>query len=136
MVEAVMTAPQYPAGPLEPEDEYGPRRRAELIAVLEGAPAALRRAVAGLSEGQLDTRYRNWTVRQIVHHVADSHVNSYVRFKWALTEEEPTIKPYDDGKWAALDDALAGDVGPPLALLDGLHRRWVQLLRSMSPAQF
>src|SRR5215469_6229183 len=136
MVEAVMTAPQYPAGPLEPEDEYGPRRRAELIAVLEGAPAALRRAVAGLSEGQLDTRYRNWTVRQIVHHLADSHVNSYVRFKWALTEERPTIKAYDEGRWAALEDSRTGDIRAPLALLEGLHRRWVQLLRSMTEQQF
>ena len=131
-----MTAPQYPAGPLEPEDDYGPQRRGELIAVLEGAPAALRCAAAGLSEDQLDTRYRNWTVRQIVHHVADSHVNSYIRFKWALTEERPTIKAYDEGRWAALADSRAGDVRPPLALLEGLHARWVQLLRSMSAEQF
>ncbi len=131
-----MTAPQYPAGPLEPEDGYGPQRRAELIAVLEGAPAALRRAVAGLSEGQLDTPYRNWTVRQIVHHLADSHVNSYVRFKWALTEDRPTIKAYDEGSWAALADSRCGDVAVPLALLEALHGRWVQLLRLMSEEQF
>src|SRR5579859_5990224 len=101
------------------------------MAVIEAAPtAALRAAVAGLSEDQLDTRYRNWTIRQIVHHLADSHVHSYLRFKWALTEERPTIKPYDEGCWAALADARTGDVRAPLALLEGLHARWVQLLRS------
>ena len=131
-----MKAPQYPAGPLEPEDAYGPQRRGELIAVLEAAPAALRRALAGLSGEQLDTRYRNWTVRQIVHHMADSHVNSYVRFKWALTEELPTIKAYDEGRWAALEDSRTGDVRAPLALLEALHARWVQLLRSMTDEQF
>lgn len=131
-----MTAPQYPAGPLGAEDTFGPQRRAELIAVLEGAPAALRRAVADLSERQLDTRYRNWTIRQIVHHLADSHVNSYIRFKWALTEERPTIKAYDEGNWAALADSRCGDVAAPLALLEALHGRWVQLLRGMSEEQF
>src|SRR3954453_19066346 len=136
MVEAIMAAPQYPAGPLEPEDENGPQRRAELIAVLEGAPAALRRAVAGLSAGQLDTRYRNWTVRQIVHHLADSHVNSYIRFKWALTEETPTIKAYDEGRWAALEDSCKGAIDAPMVLLTGLHERWIQLLHTMTAEQF
>jgi hypothetical protein len=131
-----MEAPQNPAGAFVPEENYGPERRAELIAVIEAAPAGLRAAVAGLSEDQLDTRYRNWTIRQIVHHIADSHVNSYIRFKWALTEDTPTIKAYDDGRWAALADARTGDVQAPLALLEGLHRRWVQLLRSMTEEQF
>jgi uncharacterized damage-inducible protein DinB len=131
-----MAAPQYPAGPLELEDHYGPQRRGELIAVIEGAPAALRRAVSGLSDGQLDTRYRNWTVRQIVHHLADSHVNSYVRFKWTLTEERPTIKAYDEGRWAALAEAQTGDVRASLALLEGLHARWLQTLRAMTAEQF
>ena len=131
-----MEAPQYPAGPLGPEDDSGPQRRGELIAVIEGAPAALRRAVAGLSDGQLATRYRNWTVRQIVHHLADSHVNSYVRFKWALTEEQPTIKAYHEDRWVALEDSRAGNVAAALALLEGLHARWVQLLRMMSEEQF
>ena len=131
-----MEAPQDPAGPFVPEEGYGPKRRDEFIAVIESAPAGLREAVAGLSGGQLDTRYRNWTVRQIVHHLADSHVHSYVRFKWALTEERPTIKPYDEGRWAELEDARTGDVRPSLALLEGLHARWVRLLRSMTEAQF
>jgi hypothetical protein len=131
-----MEAPQNPAGAFSPEEGYGPQRREEFIAVIEAAPAALRDAVAGLSEGQLDTRYRNWTVRQIVHHLADSHVNCYIRFKWALTEETPTIKAYDEGRWAALADSRTGDVGAPLALLEGLHAQWVQLLRSMTDDQF
>jgi uncharacterized damage-inducible protein DinB len=131
-----MTAPQYPVGPFVPEDSCSAQRRQELIAVLADVPAALRAAVAGLSEAQLDTRYRNWTVRQIVHHLADSHVNSYLRFKWALTEERPTIKPYDEGRWAELGDSRAGDIAAPLALLDGLHACWVQLLHAMTEAQF
>ncbi len=131
-----MEDPQNPAGAFVPEENYGPQRRDELIAVIAGAPALLRHSVTGLSDSQLDTKYRNWTIRQIVHHVADSHINSYVRFKWALTEERPTIKPYDDGRWAALEDARTGDLRAPLALLDGLHLRWVQLLRCMSDDQF
>jgi uncharacterized damage-inducible protein DinB len=131
-----MEAPQNPAGALLPEDNYGPERRDEFIAVLAGAPAALRQAVAGLSEEQLETRYRNWTIRQIVNHMADSHVNSYVRFKWTLTEELPTIKAYDEARWAALSDSRTGDVCVPLAQLEGLHARWVHLLRSMTPKQF
>jgi uncharacterized damage-inducible protein DinB len=131
-----MEAPQNPAGSFVPETAYGPQRRAELIAAVEQAPAALRRAVAGLSADQLDVRYRNWTLRQIVHHLADSHVNSYIRFKWALTEEHPTIKAYDEGRWAALEDSRAGDIQAPLALLEALHVRWVQLLRTMTEQQF
>ena len=131
-----MEAPQNPAGAYVPEEDYGPRRRDDLIAELADAPAALRRVVADLSEGRLDTRYRNWTVRQIVHHLADSHVNSYVRFKWALTEERPTIKAYHEDRWAALADARAGDLDAPLALFEALHARWVQLLRVLSEEQF
>jgi DinB family protein len=131
-----MDTPQYPAGPPVPEDYYAPSRRAELIAVLEGAPATMRRAIAGLSEEQLDTRYRNWTIRQIVHHVADSHANAYVRFKLALTEERPTIKPYHEDRWVALADSRTGDIVAPLALLDGLHLAWVQLLRVLSEEEF
>jgi uncharacterized damage-inducible protein DinB len=113
-----------------------PERRAALIAEIDGAPAALRLAVSGLSENQLDIRYRNWTIRQIVHHLADSHVNSYIRFKWTLTEERPTIKAYDEGRWAALEDSRLGDVRTPLTLLDGLHACWVQLMHSLSEEQF
>jgi uncharacterized damage-inducible protein DinB len=131
-----MEAPQNPAGAFVLEANYDQQRREEFITIIQTAPAALRKAVAGLSKEQLDTRYRNWTLRQIVHHMADSHVNSYIRFKWALTEERPTIKAYDEGRWAALEDSHTGDVEAPLALLEGLHARWVQLLRSMSSEQF
>lgn len=131
-----MEPPQMPAGAFALEEGYSPAGRDDFIAVIEAAPAALGNAVAGLSEQQLDTLYRNWTIRQIVHHLADSHVNSYIRFKWALTEELPTIKPYDESRWAALEDSRRGDVRVPLVLLQGLHARWVQLLRLMTEGQF
>ena len=99
-----MEAPQYPAGPFTSEEACDARRRDQLIADIEAAPRLLRESITGLSAPQLETKYRNWTIRQIVHHIADSHVNSYVRFKWTLTEETPTIKAYDEGRWAALDD--------------------------------
>lgn len=132
----MVPAPQNPAGEFVAEENLTPERRAQLIADIEKAPAKLRKGVAGLSEEHLSTRYRNWTIRQIVHHIADSHVNSYVRFKWTLTEEQPTIKAYDEGRWAALEDSRTGDISAPLALLEGLHVRWVQLLRSMAPDQY
>jgi uncharacterized damage-inducible protein DinB len=131
-----MEPPRHPAGPFTSEEKLDSPRQAELIAEIEAAPRLLWAIVAGLTDAQLDTKYKNWTIRQIVHHIADSHVNSYVRFKWTLTEETPTIKPYDDGLWADLDDARQGAVDPALALLDGLHLRWVQLLRSLTPEQF
>src|SRR5438876_367281 len=103
-----MEPPQYPAGPFVPEVGHDARRGDQFVAEIEAAPGLLRDAISGLSDGQLDTKYRNWTVRQIVHHLADSHVNSYVRFKWALTEETPTIKPYHEGLWAGLEDSRTG----------------------------
>lgn len=131
-----MEPPQNPAGEFVAEQNIGPERRVELIAVIEKAPADLRKAVAGLSEEKLNTCYRNWTIRQIVHHLPDSHVNSYIRFKWTLTEEQPTIKAYDEGRWAALPDSRTCDIEPALALFDGLHARWVQLLQLMTEAEF
>jgi len=131
-----MTAPQYPAGPPSQEAFYDSKRRGELIAALESAPTALRNAVARLTDAQLDTRYKNWTVRQIVHHIADSHLNSYIRFRWTLTEDQPTIKAYFEDRWSDLPDARTGEVGPSLTLLEGLHARWVLLLRRMSEAQY
>jgi hypothetical protein len=131
-----MEAPQNPAGAFVAEENYSPKRRDEFIAVIEAAPAALANAVAGLTEEQLGTRYRNWTIRQIAHHLADSHANAYIRFKLALTEEVPTIKPYDEGLWAALPDSSKGDVRAPISLLTGIHACWVQLSRSMTDEQF
>jgi hypothetical protein len=131
-----MEPPQNPAGEYVAEAHFSRARRDEFIAVIAGAPAALRAAVAGLDEGQLDTRYRNWTIRQIVHHLADSHVHAYCRFKLALTEERPTIKPYDESKWSALPDAVKGAIGPSLLIMDGLHARWAECLRGMTDEQF
>jgi uncharacterized damage-inducible protein DinB len=111
-------------------------RRAELIAEIERAPAILAAAVEGLSLAQLDVKYRNWTIRQIARHLVDSHIHSYVRFKWALTEEAPLIKAYDENLWATLPDSAQGDLAAPLTLCSGLHACWTQLLRAMTPEHF
>ena len=129
---------RYPIGPYSPPSTI---RRAELdawIAELEALPGNLRNAVEGLSDDQLDKRYRpgGWTVRQVVHHIADGHLNSYTRFRLALTEQTPTIKPFEETAWAELPDAKSGPIEPSLALADGLHRRWVMLLRSLSDDDF
>jgi uncharacterized damage-inducible protein DinB len=112
--------------------------RPPLIGEIEVAAAQFRAAVQGLTGQQLDARYRpgGWTVRQVVHHVADSHLNAYIRFRLALTEDEPTIKPYDQAKWAELPDARTAPAETSLQLIDSLHQRWVVLLRSMSDADF
>jgi uncharacterized damage-inducible protein DinB len=128
--------PQFPVGPFVADDAYDDRRREAGIDEIERAPTRLRETVSGLSDEQLDTKYRNWTIRQIVHHLADSHLNSYVRFKLALTEERPTIKPYDEGQWSVLADAQRADVEPSLQLLHSLHVRWAFLLRSLTPDAF
>ena len=132
-----MTDPRYPLGPSPTPDTLTPAQRAERIEQVAQAPEALRRAVAGLDESQLDTPYRpgGWTVRQLAHHVPESHMNAYVRFKLALTEEMPTIKPYDQALWALTPD-VRGPVGPSLVLLAALHERWVLVLRGMGPAEF
>jgi uncharacterized damage-inducible protein DinB len=129
---------RYPVGRFEFEGEVSERQRRAWIDEIAQAPARLREAVAGATEAQLETRYRpgGWTVRQVVHHLADSHMNSYVRFRLALTEFEPTIKPYDEKLWAELPDARTGPVEPSLVLLAALHNRWVQLLRSLSPVDW
>ncbi len=110
-------------------------RGIEAIAAL---PAQFRDAVSGLSEEQLDTPYREggWTLRQLAHHVPDSHMNCYVRFKLALTEDEPTIKPYDEAAWAALPDARTGATEPCLRLLESLHECWVTLMRGMTDSDW
>jgi hypothetical protein len=108
------------------------------IESIAAAPARVRAAVAGLSETQLETPYRpgGWTVRQVVHHLPDSHLNAYVRFRLALTEEAPTIKTYEESRWAELPDAKSAPPEVSLALLDALHARWVPLLRAMRPADY
>ncbi|HVB32145.1 MAG TPA: putative metal-dependent hydrolase [Gemmatimonadaceae bacterium] len=129
---------RYPIGRFERPAQLTPPERSALIDTIAATPAALRAAVRGLSGTQLDTPYRpeGWTVRQVVHHVPDSHLNSYVRFRLALTEEQPTIKPYDEARWAELPDAKGPLVAESLALLEALHARWVSLLRAMTPAEF
>lgn len=132
-----MDDPRYPIGRAEVVEQLTPAKRAELVREIEEAPGRLRAAVEGLTDAQLDTPYRQggWTVRQVVHHVPDSHINSYVRFRLALTEDEPTIKPYSEKLWAELPDSRL-PVEPSLRLLESLHQRWVTLLRSMTPEQF
>ncbi len=127
---------RYPIGkPERPEQLTEEQRRAYIAAIAE-TPAKLRAAVAGLNQQQLDTPYRpgGWTVRQVVHHLPDSHMNAYVRFKLALTENEPTIKPYQEAAWANLPDSK-GPIEPSLALLDSLHQRWIELLGTLGPAR-
>ena len=127
---------RYPVGPFRAVPETADVISAA-IRDIESMPAALRAAVSGLTDRQLDTPYRpgGWTVRQVVHHVADSHMNGLTRTKLALTEHDPTIKPYDEGAWALLADCrLPIDVSIPI--IDGIHTRWVQVLRSITPEQF
>src|SRR5687767_10805658 len=131
-----MNPPQFPAGAYSAEPSPSPGRRAELIAEVEQLPAAARAAVVGLDREQIDAKYRNWTVRQIVHHLADSHMNAFLRFRWALTEDNPTIKPYDETLWSELPETRTADVELSIQLLDGLHARWATLLRSMSDADY
>jgi hypothetical protein len=128
----------YPIGKYEHKPTLTSSERETAIAQIAAAPKCLRDAVAGLSHQQFDTPYRpgGWTVRQVVHHVPDSHLNSYVRFKLALTENEPTIRPYDEALWAKLQDSRDTPVEVSLSLLESLHHRWEVLLRSLGPEDF
>ena len=125
---------RYPIGSFTWSGPNTSEQRARLIHDIAATPDRMRKAVLDLNEQQLDTPYREggWTVRQVVHHVPDSHMNSYVRFKLALTEHEPTIKPYDEAKWAELKDGKNAPIEWSLHLLEALHERWVMLLRSLS----
>lgn len=132
-----MTDLRYPIGPLVIPESITPEERAGFLAAIASTPARLRGAVAGLDDRRLDAPYRpgGWTVRQVVHHVADSHLNAYIRTKLALTEDNPTIKPYQEAAWAELPDSTR-PVGGSLALLDHLHERWIALLSSVPAASF
>lgn len=129
---------RYPVGQFEMKNEPTAEEREEFISQIAETPARLREAVSGLNDEQLDAPYRpdGWSVRQVVHHVADSHLNSYIRLRLALTEEEPIIKTYMEDRWAELTDARAAPVEVSLRLLESLHGRWVMLLRSLAPADF
>jgi DinB family protein len=128
----------YPIGKFDSRQAVAPESVPALIDDIAAAPANFRAAVRGLDESQLDTPYRpgGWTVRQTVHHVGDSHMNSFVRFRLALTETEPTITPYDQVLWAELPDMRTVPVEVSLQLIEALHTRWVAMLRALAPADF
>lgn len=129
---------RYPIGRFTPPPKITPELRANWIREIEEAPQRLRDAVKGLTEEQLRTPYRpgGWTVRQLVHHIPDSHMNAYIRFKLSLTEDVPTIKPYDEAAWAELTDTDTVPLETSLALLNAIHTRWVALLKSMGSDEF
>jgi len=128
-----MSDPRFPIGKFHYEGTPSPDQRTKFIAEIDQTPAAVRAAVQGLSPTQLDTPYRDggWNVRQVVHHVPESHMNAYIRFKLALTEDEPTIKPYAEDRWAKLADVQSTPTEVSLALLENLHVRWVVLLQGL-----
>jgi uncharacterized damage-inducible protein DinB len=130
--------PRYPIGKYQAPPDISSAKRAEAIREIAAAPEKVRAAVSGLNDTQLETPYRDggWTIRQVVHHVADSHMNAYIRWRLALTENEPTIKPYEESAWAKLEDAAHAPVDVSLKLLVPLHERWVSLLRCVQDHEF
>jgi len=130
--------PRYPIGRFAMPAEVAPARRQQAIDEIAATPAKMRDAVKGLRDAHLDTPYREggWTVRQVVHHVPDSHLNAYVRLKLALTEEKPTIKPYNEAAWAELADSKSMPIEVSQTLLDSVHTRWDRLWRSLKPEHF
>ncbi len=130
------TPPEFPAGEYQPPGSLEQPQRESLIEQLASFPQELGQVVAGLDNSQLDTKYRNWTIRQIVHHLADSHTNCYVRWKLALTEDSPTIKSYDETLWSEVSDAKSLPVESSLQMLSGLHSRWAQLGRQLDTTSF
>lgn len=133
-----MTDPRYPIGRFHASEDFTAETRRRALDAIAALPVELRAAVAGLDDAQLDTPYREggWTVRQVVHHVPDSHLNAYVRHRLCVTEESPTIRPYDEGAWAATPEIAAGDVALPLALLDAVHARWTGFLAALPATAF
>lgn len=133
-----MTDPRYPIGKYERKNTLTPAERKACIDQIAAVPQKMRDAIRGLTPQQLDTPYRDggWTVRQVVHHVPDSHLNAYVRLKLALTEDNPVIKPYDEDAWSKLPDAQQTPVETSLQMLEALHTRWVALMRSMNDEDF
>ncbi len=132
-----MSDPRFPIGKFSYSGPLNAAQKNEFLDDIEQTPAKLRAAVRGLSDAQLDTPYRDggWTVRQVVHHVPDSHLNSYVRFKLALTEDDPTIKPYMEDRWAELPDSRQ-PIENSLVMLESLHRRWMIILRNLTDADW
>ncbi len=132
------TDPRYPVGKFERRDTLTPDERRKAIDTIAAVPKEMRDAIRGLTNQQLDTPYRDggWTVRQVVHHVPESHMNAYIRTKLALTEDNPTIKPYDESAWAKLPDSTETPIETSLTLLESLHKRWDIVLRRMSDKDF
>ncbi|MFZ5434197.1 MAG: YfiT family bacillithiol transferase [Calditrichota bacterium] len=133
-----MTDPRYPIGQFSWKGSLTPDERRTMIRAIAETPAKLRAAVVGLSEAQLDTSYRDdgWTARQVVHHVADSHLNAYVRLRLTLTEQEPIVKTWDEAAWAELIDARTAPVEISLRLIEALHERWTLLWESLNDGDF
>jgi uncharacterized damage-inducible protein DinB len=129
---------RFPIGKFDPKIKVTPEMRREFIQAIEELPVKIRKAVDGLDDEQIDARYRpeGWTVRQLVHHVADSHMNSFCRFKLGLTENTPTIKPYDEALWAEMADSKNAPIDISLNLIDAVHARWTILLKSMRDEDF
>lgn len=129
---------RYPIGKPAPRNGLSPEERKEMIAEIERFPSRLRNTVEHMSDEQLDTPYREggWTVRQVVHHVPDSHMNGYIRFKLAMTEDKPTVRPYEEQIWAELPEARHGAIELSLPILESLHQRWVAFLRNLTPTDF
>ncbi len=129
---------RFPIGRFAPPEAYNAEQIKLFINEIEKLPVALRQETNGLSDDQLDQLYRpeGWTIRQVVHHLADSHLNSYTRFKLALTEDHPSIRPYQEGLWAELPDGKHAPIDLSLDILDSLHRRWVLVLQQMTPEQW
>jgi len=129
---------RYPIGKFKAPREYTEQDIQNWINTIEKLPALLKEEISLIGEKGLETSYREggWTARQVVHHLADSHMNSYMRFKLSMTEEEPAIRPYYEDRWAELADAKSGPVELSVSLIDALHKRWVYFLRSMKPEDF
>jgi DinB superfamily len=129
---------RYPIGEFKCDTQPSAAEITQFISDIEEVPARLRAALAGLSEQQLETPYRpgGWTVRQVAHHLSESHMNGYVRVKLALTEDNPTIKPYDEARWAETPDVRDTPIAASLTLLEALHQRWVILLKALGPSDF
>lgn len=129
---------RFPIGRFNYEGEITQPQREAWINEIEQLPSKLRESIKGLEETALNAPYREggWTIRQVVHHLADSHMNSFIRFKLALTEDTPSIKPYFEDRWANLQDSAAAEIELSLSLIDTLHKRWVILLKSLSDSDF
>jgi hypothetical protein len=129
---------RYPVGKLTYDNDITPGKRTAWIRQIAETPAAMRSALRGLTDTQLDTPYRpgGWSLRQVAHHVPDSHMNAFIRFKLALTEDNPTIKPYNEAEWAKLADVKLTPIETSLVILDAVHRRWVVLLEALQPEDF